>query len=575
MGSVGQIDFTGTSSVLDGQTFKATIDDLQASIEGLARAAVARSANPRVNQKVKDARRLITAVKRHCESFASADKELLRLGAIVSCSEDAILSKNLKGIIQTWNEGATRLFGYEREEMVGQSIRRLIPPDRMKEEEAILRRLRQGKRVEHYETVRRRKDGTLLHVSISISPIRDADDRVIGAAKIIRDITDQRQADVAVRESVQRMRAIVETAVDAIITIDERGTIESVNPSTVRLFGYSAADMLGNNVSMLMPEPYQSEHDGYLHSYLRTGHARIIGIGRDVVAMRKDGTTFPINLAVSEVALEGRRLFTGIVHDLSNRRQLERQLLEASTSEQRRIGQDLHDGLCQDLIGIAFGVDTAARQFQGLGKVDAEPLHRIAASIREAAGEARRLSHGLNPIDLKAGGLPVALEAMAKKIADSFGITCTFKGTDDVPPLDDATSTHLYRIAQEAIGNAIKHGRAAHVQVCFEQVQKRLTLTVSDDGIGMPEKFLNTLNRPHTDYMGASPSGGIGLQGMQYRSNLIGAILEVTRRHPRGTVIRCIAPINNNSKAMDQMGRLKTTSATKHGLRNHQPPRKH
>lgn len=536
---------------MDGKTFKAAIDDLETAIEALAGAADTRNGDSRAKTKIQKARRLISAVKRHCESIASVDREMLRLGAIVSCSEDAILSKNLKGIIQTWNEGAERLFGYSHKEMIGQSIRRLIPADRMKEEEMIIRRLRQGKRVQHYETVRRRKDGTLLNVSISISPIRDASGRVVGAAKIIRDITHQREAEAAVHESAQRMRAVVETAVDAIITIDERGTIESVNRSTERLFGYSSGEMLGKNVRMLMPEPYQSEHDGYLQSYLSTGRARIIGIGRDVVAMRKDGTTFPINLAVSEVALEGRRLFTGIVHDLSNRRRLERQLLEASTSEQRRIGQDLHDGLCQDLIGIAFGVDTAARQLQASRRADIEPLQRIAASIREAAGEARRLSHGLNPIDLRAGGLPVALEALAKKISDSFGISCTFIGSDDVPPLDDATSTHLYRIAQEAISNSMTHGKAKHVQVTFGQMQNRLILTVSDDGVGIPQKFLNTRDRPHVDYTGASSSGGIGLQGMQYRSNLIGAMLEVRPGHPRGTVIRCTAPMSDDSRMVN------------------------
>lgn len=529
---------------MDGQTFKATIDELQTSIDQLALAAK-RGSDPKLGMKVQNARRLISAVRGHCELNSSGDKELIRLGAIVSCSEDAILSKNLKGIIQTWNGGARRLFGYEREEMVGRSIRRLIPPDRMKEEAMILRRLRQGKRIEHYETVRRHKNGSLLQVSISISPIRDASGRVIGAAKILRDMTRQRQVEAAVRESEQRMRAIVETAVDAIITIDERGMIDSVNSSTERLFGYSAADMLGKNVSMLMPEPFQSEHDGYLQAYLRTGRARIIGIGRDVVARRRDGTTFPINLSVSEVALESRRLFTGIIHDLSNRRRLERQLLETSTNEQRRIGQDLHDGLCQDLIGIAFGVDSAARQFRAHGTIDVHSLEQIAASIRGAAAEARRLSHGLNPIDLKAGGLAVALQALVKKISESFGVSCTFTGGGDLHPLDDATSTHLYRIAQEAIGNAVRHGKARNIQITFQQVQRRLVLTISDDGIGMPEKFLNAPNMPHTDYTGASSSGGIGLQGMQYRSNLIGARMEVRLRRPRGTVIRCIAPISD------------------------------
>jgi PAS domain S-box-containing protein len=135
------------------------------------------------------------------------------------------------------------------------------------------------------------------------------------------------RAEDALLQSEARLRAVLETAVDAIITIDGRGTIQSVNPATVRLFGYVAAQMIGQNVKMLMPSPYQEEHDGYLERYLRTGQKRIIGIGREVQARRKDGTVFPIDLAVSEV--EPGKLFTGIIRDISERRFAEARLREA------------------------------------------------------------------------------------------------------------------------------------------------------------------------------------------------------------------------------------------------------
>ena len=129
--------------------------------------------------------------------------------------------------------------------------------------------------------------------------------------------------DARISESGERLRAILDTAVDAIVTIEESGVIESVNPAAERAFGYSRDELIGRNVSMLMPSPYREEHDRHIERYLRTGKARIVGIGREVEAQRKDGTVFPADLAVSEVRLPGRRLFTGIIRDLTERREME------------------------------------------------------------------------------------------------------------------------------------------------------------------------------------------------------------------------------------------------------------
>jgi len=129
--------------------------------------------------------------------------------------------------------------------------------------------------------------------------------------------------DAGISESGERLRAILDTAVDAIVTIEESGVIESVNPAAERAFGYTRDELIGRNVSTLMPSPYREEHDRHIERYLRTGKARIIGIGREVEAQRKDGTVFPADLAVSEVRLPGRRLFTGIIRDLTERREME------------------------------------------------------------------------------------------------------------------------------------------------------------------------------------------------------------------------------------------------------------
>jgi len=250
------------------------------------------------------------------------------LAAIVESSDDAIIAKDLHGTVLAWNRGAERMYGYTATEIIGKPISVLIPPDQPNELIDIMARLARGERVEHYETVRLTKDGRHLDVSLSISPVKDAAGRVVGASTIARDITATKQDIRRLRESEARLRSIVEAAVDGIIVIDAHGTVEAFNRGAERLFGYEASEILGRSVKVLMPSPYREEHDGYIDRYVSTGEARIIGIGREVSGRRKDGSTFPVHLSVGEMSLRGERKFTGILHDLSSRVQMEVQLRE-------------------------------------------------------------------------------------------------------------------------------------------------------------------------------------------------------------------------------------------------------
>lgn len=147
---------------------------------------------------------------------------------------------------------------------------------------------------------------------------------------------------------LRRLQSVIDTAIDGIITINERGIVESINPAAAKLFDYAPEEVIGNNISMLMPAPYQAQHDGYLHHYHTTGEARIIGIGREVAGQKKDGTTFPFRLAVSEVKLEGRRIFTGIVHDLTLVNQAEEKILRLNQRLEQKV-QERTDELAQSV----------------------------------------------------------------------------------------------------------------------------------------------------------------------------------------------------------------------------------
>ncbi len=335
---------------------------------------------------------------------------------------------------------------------------------------------------------------------------------------------DRREtAQPSVHETAERLRAILETAVEGIITIDERGRMESVNPAAERIFGYKASELFGRNVSMLMPSPDREQHDSYIANYVGTGHAKIIGIGREVVGMRKDGTTFPMDLAVSEVRLPERRLFTGFVRDITERKRLEQEILAISSREQRRIGQDLHDGLCQELAGIQLMAEVLEQDLKS--RRDSAQAGKIADSVRRAISHTRMLARGLSPVEVENNGLMSALHELALSTAALFHIACTFECPKPVLVRDNSAATHLYRIAQEAINNAVKHGRARKVVIRLAAKGTTVRLRVEDDGAGFKE--------PPADHH------GMGLHIMKYRSEVVGAKLTVAPAPKRGTVVTC------------------------------------
>ena len=205
-------------------------------------------------------------------------------------------------------------------------------------------------------------------------------------ANVLATAIKDHRSQQALRDGEARVGAIVNTLVDGIITIDERGIIDWMNPAAKRLFGY--AEVMGRNVNVLMLEPYHSEHDGYLANYLRTGRAKIIGIGREVVGRRKDGSVFPMDLTVNELQVGGRRMFTGVVRDITERRRLEREILNAGTDEQRRIGQDLHDGLCQYLTGIAFAMEVVTQKLAARSAPEAASMKKVAELVDQSITQA-------------------------------------------------------------------------------------------------------------------------------------------------------------------------------------------
>ena len=364
----------------------------------------------------------------------------------------------------------------------------------------------------------------------------------------------------ALEESQARAHAVLGTTVDGVITIDARGRIETFNVGAERIFGYDAAEVVGQNVSVLMPEPYRSEHDGYMEAYHQTGVGRIIGIGREVVGRRRSGETFPMDLAVSEVVLpEGTKLFTGVVRDITERRVLEREVLRIAEAERRRIGQDLHDGLGQELTAIGLFLRGHAKALEREGHTRADEAHRLVGLVDDADTHARGLARSLVPVELERNGLETALARLAERATALYGTDVhaetTGSGPAEASALRADAATNLFWIAQEAVSNAIQHGRADHVRVVLVRGADRLRLRVEDDGVGFdppapdgeaaPEAPDRDVSAPARAAR-APDQRGMGLRIMHYRAHLAGGTLEIRPGAEGGTVVTCAVPLRSS-----------------------------
>jgi two-component system, LuxR family, sensor kinase FixL len=314
---------------------------------------------------------------------STATSRAERLGAMLDTTADGIIVIDAQGNIEAFNRGAQLLFGYPEAEVLGRNVSILMPsPQREEHDSYLARYLRTGEaRIIGIGRVvtGRRRDGTLFPVQLSVGEMRIAGERKFTG--ILHDLSKRANLEGALGASEARWRAIVDSAVDGIVVIDADGRVEAFNPAAERLFGYTAAEVLGRNVTTLMPSPYREEHDAYLARYLATGHARVIGVGREVQGRRKDGSIFPLHLSVGEITILGQRKFTGILHDLSSRVELEGQLREqAALAKLGEMAAVIAHEVKNPLAGIRGAIQVLGRRTTADGATS-EVLQEIVARI--------------------------------------------------------------------------------------------------------------------------------------------------------------------------------------------------
>jgi PAS domain S-box-containing protein len=340
-------------------------------------------------------------------------------------------------------------------------------------------------------------------------------------ANILGSAIQRERSAQTLRDREERLSAIVETAADAIITIDSTGTIESFNSAAESMFGYSVAEAVGCNVSLLMPSPYREQHDRFLARYRDTGARRLIGRVRRLTGMRKDRTTFPMELSVSEIDHTG--CFAGIIRDVSAREALQIELLTASEAQQLQIGQDLHDDVGQELTGLGLTAETLLETLQEYNLPEASIASRIVVGLRRTHEKVRLLSHGLVPVEIDAAGLMSALAELSARVEMADGVRSAFDCPQPVTVADNRVATNLFRIAQEAVTNAVRHARARHIRILLTRDDGVVTLEVRDDGIGISDET----------------AIGSGLRIMRHRAELIGANFRLEPAPGGGTRILC------------------------------------
>jgi len=330
-----------------------------------------------------------------------------------------------------------------------------------------------------------------------------------------------------IEQQAESFLTIANAAHDAIFLIDIHGMIQFINPSALTMFGYTDEELVGKNINILMPSPHREKHDSYITSYLQTGIKKIIGRGLQQTAQRKDGSLFPVHLSVGEIRLKHTHLFAGLIMDLSIYQKLQREILEIPEREQQRIGEELHDGLGQQLTGLSMLAESLLNK---ASKPEHELADKLATGLHEALSQVRAMSRGLMPAQIYADGFVISLQEITENIEQQSRIPISLQIDETVNLADDDVATHLYRIVQESLNNAVKHAYASQIKVSLKKEQEHGLLEIIDDGIGIPLDLAN--------------SSGLGLNIMRHRCGMFDGEITINPAGQRGTQVRCRFPIN-------------------------------
>lgn len=465
---------------------------------------------------------------------------------------DAFATADLRGRILDFNPAFRKLTGYSAAELRNISYRRLTPRKWHAAEAKILKDqvLARGYS-DVYEKEYRRKDGALVPVELRTILIRDAAGRPTGMWASIRDVTERKRAETALRQaheelerrvrertaelessreallqSEEQFRQMAENIQDAFWLIDARTQeVLYVSPAFERIWKQPATTDLSRWFAQIHPEDRTRVAHAFRHG-MQTG----IPATTTYRILWPDGSIRWIeSFGIMIRDARGRpRRAAGLHRDVTEQRRLEAEILQAAEAERQRIGRDLHDSLGQSLTAIGYLADAVREDLARAKRPEADDVKKLGRLIGQTAAEAHALARGLLLADVKRGGLAAALQELAFRTQELFGVACRYSGPGPLPPLEAQTAGQLYRIAQEAATNAAKHGQVQRIEIRLAKERRGLLLSVRDSGRGLPARKKN--------------APGLGLDIMRYRAGLIGATLWIDSQPRRGTTVNCLLP---------------------------------
>ncbi|HTB85109.1 MAG TPA: PAS domain S-box protein [Candidatus Sulfotelmatobacter sp.] len=448
-----------------------------------------------------------------------AEEQLRKLSHAVAQSPASIVITDTTGAIEYVNPKFTSLTGYTADEVLGKNPRFLKSGELPDGEYKNLWQTIKGGGEWRGRFHNRKKNGDLFWEAAAISPVKDAAGKITHFIAVKEDITEFKKMETRLLE----LAAIVQSSEDAIISASPDLIISSWNRGAEKLFGYEAGEVIGKHVSFFIP-PGQIQTFNSLSSKLIHGEPVDV---YETVRRHKDGSLREVSVKVSAVLNESNQiiLFSAIYRDITAQKEMEKTVLEISALERRRVGHDLHDGLGQHLAGLAFKAKVLEQDLAAQPSPLAKDAEKIVGLINEAILQTRHLAAGFDPVDIEVGGLPAALQQLAQKTTSLYPVSCTFKCNRESLELDKQVNLAIFRITQESINNAIRHGQARRIEISLQAMEAKTCLTIRDNGKG----FLLDGKKHH----------GMGLGIMSYRANSLGGKLTIHSELNSGTEINC------------------------------------
>jgi PAS domain S-box-containing protein len=458
-----------------------------------------------------------------------------RHAALVESSDDAIVSKNLDGIIITWNASAQRLFGYSDAEIAGKPITILIPDERRDEEDIFLQRLRAGERVEHFETVRVAKAGKRIAVSLTISPVRDSAGKIAGFSEIVRDITDRKRGEQLLLESEERFRLVADKAPVLIWMSGSDKRCSFFNQGWLNFTGRSIDEELGDGwVSGVHPQDVQHCLDIYSASFDARADFEM-----EYRLRRFDGEyRWIVDYGVPRFEPDGTFCgYIGSCVDITERKSSEEslqaltgRLINAHEEERARIARDLHDDFNQRLALQCIDIEQLQKNLPELAVEERAILVKMLKQTKAMSADIRSLSHELHSSRLEFIGLVPAIRGLCQEISEKYKIVVRFIDSEIPFRIPEDVALCLFRVTQEALANVVKHSQTKNCIVELMATGNCLNLRITDEGRGF-------------DPLRASANLGLGLVGMTERLRHVGGRLAVQSEPNKGTVILAEVPI--------------------------------